>query len=72
METIIIVGAVAAVVGFIVGILVGRANSKTVTTAIADVKGDIAALKTDVSKLFGGSKTASTPTTGSSAISGSK
>jgi hypothetical protein len=68
MVTFIIVGAVAAVVGFVVGVLVGRANSKTVTAAITDVKAAVADVKAEVLKLTG-SKTAATT---SSSVTGSK
>jgi outer membrane murein-binding lipoprotein Lpp len=38
METILIAGAVGLAVGFILGVLVGRRNTKLVNTVIADVK----------------------------------
>lgn len=38
METILIAGTVGLAVGFILGILVGRKNTKLVNTVIADVK----------------------------------
>ncbi len=47
LETII-VGVVALIGGFITGVLVGRANSKTVTTAINDVKSAVTSLESTV------------------------
>lgn len=68
MLATILIGVGIAVVGFIAGVLVGRANSKTVTTAIADVKTAVADVKTEVEKLTGTTPKATTPTTGSAAV----
>ncbi len=50
LVTIILV-TVALVGGFIAGVLVGRANSKTVTAVITDVKSTITSLETKVTSL---------------------